>query len=108
VACRVDHDARTRAITVRRLHQRLVAAQVENKLNGCVEVVHEDFGRAGGHLKPSSYQAYASGAVPPGPGKIASIDASVSGARVISRERSEAPSNWSRVRGPMIGHVTPS
>jgi cytochrome c553 len=33
---------------------------------------------------------------------------SVSGASVMSRERSEAPFSWAVVRGPMIGHVTPS
>lgn len=43
--------------------------------------------------RPADHQAYASGAVPPGPGKMASIAVSVSGARVISRERSEAPSS---------------
>jgi hypothetical protein len=43
VACWVEHDAKTRAVTVRWLNQCLVASQLANKLNGCLEVIHEDF-----------------------------------------------------------------
>ena len=39
----VEHYAKTRAVTVRRLYQCLVASQLANKLNGCLEVIHEDF-----------------------------------------------------------------
>src|SRR5919197_769579 len=51
------------------------------------------------------YQAYASGAGPPGPGKIRSSARIVRSSSVISSTRS-APSSCSIVRGPMIGAVT--
>ena len=61
--------------------------------SGDIEPTAPSESHAARFLRPSGYQAYASGAVPPGPGNVASIAASVSGARPISRERSEAPSS---------------
>ena len=43
MACWVEHDAKARAVTVRWLMERLVAPALENKLNGGLEILHEDF-----------------------------------------------------------------
>lgn len=43
VACRVEHDAKTRAVAVRWLVRCFIASPLENESNGCVEVIHEDF-----------------------------------------------------------------
>lgn len=42
VACWVKHDSKPRAVTVRWLMHCLLASAREDKLYGCVEVVHED------------------------------------------------------------------
>src|SRR3954470_7081294 len=60
---------------------------------------------AGPHGLGGRYQAYASGAGPPGPGKISSRRARASSSSVISSARIE-PSSCSIVRGPTIGAVT--
>ena len=52
-----------------------------------------------------SYQAYASGAAPPGPGKIPSSSASTSSVSETSSAPS-ASSSWAMVRGPTMGAVT--
>jgi len=43
VACRVEHDPKTRAIAVRWLVRCLVASPLEHQSNGCIEVAHEKF-----------------------------------------------------------------
>ena len=43
VACRVEHDPKTRAVAVRWLVRCLVASPLENQSNGCIDVVHEKF-----------------------------------------------------------------
>src|SRR5258708_4245181 len=53
----------------------------------------------------STYQAYASGAEPPGPGKIASSLLLMASVMSISRAR-RAPSSCATERGPMMGAVT--
>jgi SAM-dependent methyltransferase len=54
---------------------------------------------------PAHHQAYASGAGPPGPGKISSSFFNAASSSVIARAR-RLPVSCSVVRGPMIGAVT--
>ena len=52
------------------------------------------------------YQAYASGARPPGPGNMSSTSLHACSSRTMSSARIDAPSSCAAVRGPMIGQTT--